>query len=68
MPIINISMVECRSAEQKEAMGQAITRVVQETIGAPLDTIKIVINEISPELWFSNGVSIQSRRESEKPG
>ncbi|MGY8789437.1 MAG: tautomerase family protein [Pseudomonadales bacterium] len=49
-------------------MGQAITRAVQETIGAPLDTIKIVINEISPELWFSNGVSIQSRRDSEKPG
>ena len=44
MPIINISMVEGRSAEQKEAMGQAITRAVQETIGAPLDTIKIVIN------------------------
>ncbi|MDG2174621.1 MAG: tautomerase family protein [Gammaproteobacteria bacterium] len=68
MPIINISMVEGRSAEQKEAMGQAITRVVQETIGAPLDTIKIVINEIPPELWFSNGVSIQSRHESEKSG
>jgi 4-oxalocrotonate tautomerase len=68
MPIINISMVEGRSAEQKEAMGQAITRVVQETIGAPLDTIKIVINEIPPELWFSNGVSIESRRKSEKSG
>lgn len=66
MPIIDISMLEGRSAEQKEAMGRAITSAVQETIGAPLETIKIVIKEIPAEHWFSNGVSIHSRRESEK--
>ena len=45
MPIIQCDIREGRTAEQKAAMAQAITRVVHETIGAPIEYIYVLIRE-----------------------
>lgn len=45
MPIIQCDIREGRTAEQKAAMAEAITRVVHETIGAPIDYIYVLIRE-----------------------
>lgn len=45
MPIIQCDIREGRTAEQKEALAREITRVVHETIGAPLDYIYVLIRE-----------------------
>lgn len=45
MPVIQCDIREGRSAEQKQAMAQAITRAVHETIGAPVEYIYVLIRE-----------------------
>lgn len=51
MPIIQCDIREGRTQEQKRALAQAITQVVHETIGAPIDHIYVLIRE-SPGSHF----------------
>jgi 4-oxalocrotonate tautomerase family enzyme len=45
VPVIQCDIREGRSPEQKQAMAEAITRVVHETIGAPIEYIYVLIRE-----------------------
>lgn len=45
MPVIQCDIREGRTAEQKQAMAKAITRAVNETIGAPVEYIYVLIRE-----------------------
>ena len=45
MPIIQCDIREGRSDEQKGALAREITRVVHETIGAPVEYIYVLIRE-----------------------
>lgn len=45
MPVIQCDIREGRTAEQKAAMAEAITRAVHETIGAPIEYIYVLIRE-----------------------
>lgn len=55
MPLIEVHMLEGRTDEQKEKLLTAITRAVQESIGAPLSTIRVWIQEFSPREYMSGG-------------
>jgi 4-oxalocrotonate tautomerase family enzyme len=45
MPIIQCDIREGRTEEQKQALAREITRVVHETIGAPIEYIYVLIRE-----------------------
>lgn len=45
MPVIQCDIREGRSPEQKAALADEITRVVNETIDAPLEYIYVLIHE-----------------------
>jgi 4-oxalocrotonate tautomerase family enzyme len=45
VPIIQCDIREGRTSEQKAALAEGITKVVQETIGAPLEYIYVLIRE-----------------------
>lgn len=45
MPVIQCDIREGRTSEQKQRMAEEITRVVHETIGAPIDYIYVLIRE-----------------------
>jgi 4-oxalocrotonate tautomerase len=45
MPIIQCDIREGRSEKQKRALAREITRVVHETIGAPVEYIYVLIRE-----------------------
>ena len=45
MPIIQCDIREGRSPEQKAALASEITRVVSETIDAPIEYIYVLIRE-----------------------
>ncbi|MGZ5165504.1 MAG: 2-hydroxymuconate tautomerase [Burkholderiales bacterium] len=45
MPIIQCDIREGRTEEQKAALAREITRVVHETIGAPIEYIYVLIRE-----------------------
>ena len=56
MPLIEIHLLEGRTDEQKKALLTAVTRAVQESIGAPLESIRVWINEFSPKAYMAAGV------------
>ena len=55
MPLIEIHMLEGRSDQQKRALLDAVTESVRESIGAPLSTIRVWIQEFSPKEYMVAG-------------
>jgi len=55
MPLIQVNMLEGRTAEQKADLLRAITRAVHDSIGAPLESIRVWIHEFGAEEFISGG-------------
>lgn len=55
MPLVEIHLLKGRTDEQKEKLLAAVTRAVQESIGAPLPTIRVWIQEFSPTEYMVAG-------------
>ena len=55
MPLIEVHMLEGRTTEQKKALLTAITEAVHESIGSPLPTIRVWIQEMSKKDYMVAG-------------
>jgi len=55
MPLIEIHMLEGRSDDQKRAVLDAVTEAVRDSLGAPLNTIRVWIQEFSPKAYMVAG-------------
>ena len=62
MPIIQVSIVSGRSPEKIEKLIGELTKVTAEVLEAPAETIKVLVTELEPTHWGSNGESIAARR------
>jgi len=56
MPLIQISMLEGRTDEQKKALLTAVTDAVHTSIGAPLPSIRVWVTEFAPSDYMAEGV------------
>jgi 4-oxalocrotonate tautomerase len=56
MPLIEIHMLEGRTDAQKKALLASVTAAVQESIGAPIESIRVWIQEFSPPEYMAAGV------------
>jgi 4-oxalocrotonate tautomerase len=56
MPLIEIHLLEGRTDDQKKALLGAVTRAVNESIGAPLESIRVWVQEFSPKEYMVAGV------------
>ncbi|MGE4483431.1 2-hydroxymuconate tautomerase [Acidocella sp.] len=55
MPIVNVTMIEGRAVELKQKMIRAMTDAIVESINAPRETIRVIINEVPPWHFGSGG-------------
>jgi len=60
MPLIQISLVEGRDEEAIKRCIKEVARTVHQTLGAPLATIRVVVQQVPPSHW---GVGDQTRDE-----
>ena len=51
MPIVNVKMMEGRTEEQKEALIKAVAEALMESIGAPEESIRVLISEYPKKHW-----------------
>ncbi|MBN2265750.1 MAG: tautomerase family protein, partial [Candidatus Aminicenantes bacterium] len=51
-----IHLIEGRTDEQKKALLSAVTAAVHGSIGAPLETIRVWVQEFSPREFMAAGV------------
>ena len=61
MPLIEVHMIEGRSEEQKKVLMEAITRAVHESIGAPLPSIRVWIQEFSSKEFMVAGELVKRK-------
>ena len=62
MPLIEVHLLEGRTDEQKKELLQEITRAVHESIGAPLASIRVWIQEFSPKEFMIAGELYADRK------
>ena len=55
MPLIQVHMLEGRSDEQKKVMLDAVTQAVRDSLGVPLPTIRVWVQEFSPKEYMVAG-------------
>ena len=55
MPLIQVTMVQGRTVEQKHALIRTLTAAMHESTGTPTDRIRVAIYEITAEDWGIGG-------------
>ena len=61
MPLIHVTMIEGRTAEQKRALLEAVTQAVHETIDAPLESIRAWVTDVPGEQYMVAGTLAAER-------
>ncbi len=56
MPIIDITILEGRTHEQKSALITEVTGAAVRTLGAPPQSVRVIIREIQPSHFAVAGV------------
>lgn len=64
MPIVQIQLLEGRSAEVKREIIYEMTETLSKVLGAPKESIRIIIQEIPMEHWGVNGKTILEHRKN----
>jgi 4-oxalocrotonate tautomerase len=62
MPMVQIALLEGRTAEQKRKVAQRITDVLVEEIGTKREGILIAFHEVSKESYSSGGVLMADKK------
>ncbi len=56
MPLIEVHLLEGRTDEQKKALLEALTKAVRDSLGSPIESIRIWIEEFSGQDYMAAGV------------
>ncbi|WP_233835826.1 2-hydroxymuconate tautomerase [Paraburkholderia sp. ZP32-5] len=51
MPIARISIMDGRDDEQKAALIAAVTEAIHESLGAPRENIRVLLDEVPRSQW-----------------
>jgi len=62
MPLVEIHLLEGRTDDQKKALLTAVTAAVHDSIGAPLESIRVWVQEFSPSEYMIAGVLAADRK------
>lgn len=62
MPLIEVTMVEGRTPEQVRALISALTTAAVDAVGAPRESIRVVVREVPTTHWAAGDVTIAERR------
>lgn len=61
MPLVEITLAEGRTPDQLRALMRAATQAVHTSIGAPVESIRVVLREVPKTHWSAGDVTIAER-------
>ena len=61
MPIIQSHMIEGRTDEQKEAVIREVTEAMVRAVGAPKESVRVLINEMPKQHFGIGGESAKAK-------
>lgn len=56
MPIIHVELVEGRSVEQKRKLAKIITEATAETMGCPMEAVKVIYRDMKATDFAEGGI------------
>lgn len=62
--MVEVTLVEGRTAEQLRALISGLTAAVVDAVGAPREAVRVVIREVPPSHWAAGDITIAERRKS----
>ncbi|MBB3143016.1 4-oxalocrotonate tautomerase family protein [Halomonas sp. THAF12] len=62
MPIVNIQLIEGRSAEQKEALIEKVTAACVDSIDCTPESVRVVLSDVAIQDFGLCGESVAKRR------
>jgi 4-oxalocrotonate tautomerase len=62
MPLIEVTLVEGRTAEQIRALITGLTQAAVEAVDAPQESVRVVVREVPATHWAAGDVTIAERR------
>lgn len=57
MPLIQVTMIEGRSTETKDALMRGLTEAAVQAAGVPRETIRVILQEVPAAHWGVGGLS-----------
>jgi len=61
MPVVQVTMLTGRTADQKRKLAQRLTDAMVEEAGAHREAVIVTFNEVSKESYASGGVLISDK-------
>lgn len=61
MPLVQVSLLKGRTAEEKRSLLTAITDAVVESVNAAPASVRVILNEIDSEHWSVAGIPFSER-------
>jgi 4-oxalocrotonate tautomerase len=62
VPFVDVTLVEGRTPEQLRALMGELTDAVVRSIGAPKESVRVVLREVPATHWAAGDVTIEERR------
>lgn len=62
MPFIQINILEGRTPEKKERLIREVSDLVADVLDAPVESVRVLIQEVQAEHWGIAGESVKKRR------
>jgi len=62
MPFIDVTLAEGRTPQQLRALIHELHDAAQRAVGAPPETIRVVLREVPTSHWAAGDVTIAERR------
>ena len=62
MPLIEVTLVEGRSADQLRALISGLTRAAVEAVDAPVAAVRVVVREVPATHWAAGDETIAERK------
>jgi 4-oxalocrotonate tautomerase len=60
MPVVQVHLLEGRTDEQKEAIINEITEAMHRAVGAPKETVRVIITEMPKQHFGIGGKSAKA--------
>ena len=62
MPLVEVTLVEGRTAEQLRALISRLTAAVVESVDAPKENVRVILRQVPAAHWAAGDVTIAERR------
>jgi 4-oxalocrotonate tautomerase len=67
MPLIEVTLVEGRSAAQLRTLVSALTQAAVKAVDAPLESVRVILREVPATHFAAGDVTIAERRGGADP-